>query len=105
MKTFSPGMPLAHFYGQYIYHSPATIRGNSEALIALRDAIDAALATGTGNAAIFAADGEGYAVEIHRVNTMKALGTPEYIYQKEFLLGWEKAQRDREFRLSKDRNT
>jgi hypothetical protein len=83
VRRFEPGVPLLHVYGPYIYHNPAVLRGNREALIALRDAISRALETpDDGEANVFAADGEGYTVLVQRVTTMKALGTPEYIYIK-----------------------
>lgn len=58
-----------HVYAQDSEHRPAEIRGTKSALIALRDAIDAALAHPNGEAGseAFAADGEGYSVEIRRV--------------------------------------
>ncbi len=33
----------------------------------------------------FCKDGEGYGIEIIKVNTVSACGTPEYIGQKEYL--------------------
>ena len=51
----------AHIYAQRIWHSPATIMGDREALKRIRDSIDRALATGMEqHAKLWAADGEGY---------------------------------------------
>ena len=58
-----------HLYGQYAWHDDAKIVGNREALTALRDAIDKALADKNGEAELeaIAGDGEGYRVVIRRV--------------------------------------
>lgn len=42
----------------------ATIVGNREALETLRRAVDAALVTGSGGAALYTSDGEGYALAV-----------------------------------------
>lgn len=62
-------LPWIHIYAQHSEHQPAEIRGTREALTALRDAIDAALAESNGEAEAkgIAADGEGYDIEIRRV--------------------------------------
>ncbi len=61
--------PWLHLYAQYAWHDEARIVGNREALTALRDAIDRALADKNGEAefAAVAGDGEGYRVDIRRV--------------------------------------
>lgn len=90
--------PWMHLYAQYIEHSPATIRGNVEALRKLRDAITEAIEGGTGEAKdIFASDGEGYSIEVQRVNTIAALGTPQYIWH-EFELGTRALEYERKNR-------
>jgi hypothetical protein len=60
--------PKLHIYGQSYFHEHAFIVGNTEALRALRDAIDDALETGTVVSGItaFTADGEGYEVKVYR---------------------------------------
>lgn len=62
-------LPWLHIYAQHSEHAPAEIRGTREALVALRDAIDRALADPNGEAEskAIAADGEGYGIEIRRV--------------------------------------
>jgi hypothetical protein len=57
-----------HIYGQVYNHDHAFIVGNTEALTALREAIDAALETGSavGTASSMAADREGYEVKVFR---------------------------------------
>ena len=57
-----------HIYGQTYNHDHAFIVGDTTALIALRDAIDAALETGStvGETTVFAADGEGYDIKVYR---------------------------------------
>lgn len=90
-----------HVYGQYRWHSPATIRGTSEALKLLRDAIDAALAHDqNAKATVFAADGEGYSINVQMVNTMAALGSPEYIVDLESEFSRRESQRDAKHALA-----
>lgn len=88
-----------HVYGQHFYHGPAMLRGNRAALEALRAAVDQALEAGTGEAEVFASDGEGYHVQVHRVNTMATLGTPEYLYELEFKMGAAAAERERKLKF------
>lgn len=57
-------METLHIYAQEIWHDDAYIAGTTEALKLLRDAIDAAIATGTGRAECFVCDGEGYRIEV-----------------------------------------
>jgi hypothetical protein len=57
-------METLHIYSQEIWHDEAYIAGTHEALTLLRDAIDAALKTGTGRAECFVCDGEGYRIEV-----------------------------------------
>lgn len=57
-------METLHIYAQEIWHDEAYIAGTPEALTLLRDAIDAALKTGTGRAECFVCDGEGYRIEV-----------------------------------------
>lgn len=88
-----------HVYSQYMWHDDAVIRGTKTALSALRDAIDAAIADGEGRAEVYATDGEGYHVVITRVNTIAAVGQPEYRINDEYAAA-EKAYARRE-RLSR----
>jgi hypothetical protein len=53
-----------HVLAQSIWHDAAFLIGTPDALKALRDAITAALVTGTGNVKTFANDGEGYTVYV-----------------------------------------
>jgi hypothetical protein len=57
-------LPWLHVYAQDVWHDEARIVGTREALIALREAIDRALAEGKAEAEAIAGDGEGYGVEI-----------------------------------------
>lgn len=70
--------PWLHIYAQYTNHAPATIRGTKEGLIALRDALTAAIETGQGQGEGFASDGEGYPIEVQRVNVLNLLGRLPY---------------------------
>lgn len=88
-------LPWMHVYPQYFPHSEAMIRGNREALEALRDALNDAINTGEAEASVFASDGEGYGVKIYRTNTHRALGQPEYIYELEFDVMKKAVERDR----------
>ena len=55
---------VLHIYAQRFEHDDAQIVGTREALIALRDYIDHVLHGGTDLRGSFAADGEGYWIEI-----------------------------------------
>lgn len=103
MRAFGHDLPLLHIYGQHFYHTPATVRGNRQALEALRDAINAALEakSGQARASVFAADGEGYGIDVHRVNTMKALGTPEYLYEVLIRQSFDEFERARRFKIAR----
>ena len=76
-------LPWLHIYGQYMWHSPATIRGSRSGLESLRAARDTALDTGAGSGEVVATDGEGYAVMVNLVTLVSAMGTPEYGIQAE----------------------
>lgn len=71
-----------HVYPQHSWHSPATIRGNVEALKALRDALDEAISEGKSAARAFATDGEGYEILVERCATMAHIGEPFYAMQE-----------------------
>jgi hypothetical protein len=75
--------PWLHVYGQYMWHSPVTIRGTRAGIEALRRAIDAALAGEKGSASVMATDGEGYSVMVEVVNLVSAVGTPDYLIHAE----------------------
>lgn len=68
-----------HIYGQYDNHCPATIRGTTTALMALREAIDKALETGEGEADAYTTDGEGYGVTVERRNVVRHMGQLPYL--------------------------
>lgn len=75
----SRDMPLVHIRGQFSWHGEALIVGNVAGLIAVRDAIDAALTARTSDAVVFAADGEGYAVTVRRSARVGDMGEPPYV--------------------------
>jgi len=62
-------LPWLHIYAQYMWHGEARIVGTREALLALRGAINRALADKNGEAETeaIAGDGEGYGIKINRV--------------------------------------
>ena len=88
-----------HVYGQFTYHSEATIKGTRAGLISLRAAIDEALASGRGEARLIASDGEGYRAEIICVSTHAELGPPEYVLEESQRLLTQEAERAREYGL------
>lgn len=96
-ETSEDSPPLLHVYGQHFYHGPAMLRGNRQGLLELYMALRQALDTSHGVATVFAIDGEGYPLEIQRVNLQASMGEPEYLY----MLEWSQASaaREREERL------
>ena len=58
------GHEVLHCYAQYSWHMDAYISGSRDALVMLRDAIDAALNTGVAECEVFASDGEGYSIYV-----------------------------------------
>jgi hypothetical protein len=58
-------IPLLHMHGQPSWHDDAFIVGNREALLMLRQAIDKALETSTGEMQPFVSDGEGYDMHVY----------------------------------------
>ncbi len=92
-------MNWLHIYGQFSYHSEATVKGTKDGLTQLRDAIDAALATGRGEATVIASDGEGYRVEVISVSTHGELGSPEYVFEEGRRFMSEEAERARQYGL------
>lgn len=60
--------PKLHVYSPSYFHDHAFIVGNKEALEALRDAIEAALETGSavGETTASTADGEGFDLKVYR---------------------------------------
>lgn len=54
------GADVLHCYAQSHWHTEAYISGGRDALLALRGAIDKALADGKAKCDVFASDGEGY---------------------------------------------
>lgn len=81
-------LPWCHVYPQYIWHSSATIEGTRASLLAIRSAIDTALATGMDaeSEQLFAADGEGYVV-IVKVRNLKYLEDRTLPYSAHFAGG------------------
>lgn len=75
----SEGTPWLHIRSQSHWHSEAEIRATRAGLLSLRNAIDAALDSGKGNAQAFASDGEGYAIAVVRCRTVSSLGSPFYL--------------------------
>jgi len=71
--------PWLHIRSQSTYHFEANIRGTRAGLLALRDAIDQALAKQVGTAPVFASDGEGYHVSVQRSRTVSGIGRPTYL--------------------------
>jgi len=61
-----------HVYAQGSFHESAYIAGTPEALKALRDAIDLALAKGRGICTSFVNDGEGFDAVVVRVDSETA---------------------------------
>lgn len=72
-------LPWLHIRGQFTYHFEATIRGTAAGLTSLRNAIDAAIAEGRGEADAIASDGEGYEVIVERSSTVSGIGKPTYL--------------------------
>lgn len=85
-----------HVYSQYMWHDDAVIRGTKTALLALRDAIDAAIEGTEGRAEVYATDGEGYHVVVSRVSTVAAVGQPEYRIDAEYTAAERAATRKKD---------
>jgi len=98
-------LPWCHVYGAYSYHSEVVIRGNVVALTALRDAINSAIDKGSASANAVSSDGEGYLIEIARVSTIRALGSPEYLFELVYEMGKQEARRRAEISRLPQRKT
>ena len=66
-------MKIVNIYGQEAWHEEARIIGNLEGLTELRDTLDRAIATGNSETndtddPVFASDGEGYVIEVKRID-------------------------------------
>ena len=83
--------PCVHIYGQWDNHGEAVIRRNNAGLVALRNALDAAITARDSQASVMTNDGEGYGVKVERVNLASSCGTVPYIRH----LAWEMAARDK----------
>jgi len=70
--------PWLHITSQFAEHGEAILTGTRDGLIALRDAVDKALETGDGKAAVYSTDGEGYAAIVRLSSTKAGLGEPVY---------------------------
>ena len=64
MADTLPGSEVLHCYAQHSWHLDAYISGSRDALVMLRDAIDAALNTGVAECEVFASDGEAYSIYV-----------------------------------------
>ena len=63
METMKPDLPLLHLHAQEQEHAEAWVVGNRAGLVALRDALDRALAMNVPTSAhAFVNDGEGFAL-------------------------------------------
>ena len=87
MRYTDPGAPWLHIYAQPFQHEDAVIRGNVEALTALRDALTVAIETGQAEADAFCHDGEGFGVLCQRVNLNALMGPLPYTEE-----GWSEAR-------------
>ena len=65
-------MNTLHIYSQIMWHDPAYIVGTEEGLIALRNAIDGALARDVGVETSYVNDGEGFSIAIKKVDEVTA---------------------------------
>lgn len=70
--------PWVHITSQFHEHGEAYVTGTREGLVALRDALDVALAKGDATAEVFATDGEGYGIVVRLSGTLSGLGEPVY---------------------------
>jgi hypothetical protein len=89
MKMMSD-FPSIHLYSQYSEHDEAFIIGTRDALIALREAIDAALEAQKATAVVYARDGEGYDLIVQCVSEdyMEIARLPyQYLYVNSHLMG------------------
>lgn len=69
---------ILHIYAQAFEHGEAFIVGTEESLLALRGAIDQALAANIGECDNFVSDGEGYSTYVIKVvkDEAETLGRP-----------------------------
>lgn len=72
--------PVLHLYAQAQNHDEAYVVGTPEGLKALRSALDAAIASGQGDADVLAADGEGYRLTIISKPNMDEMQPLQYPY-------------------------
>lgn len=67
-------MKIVHIYGQEFWHGSAYIIGNRSGMIALREALDQALATQDAQTATVSVnDGEGYFLNVHVTDESEAM--------------------------------
>lgn len=73
---------ILHIYGQYEEHDDIEIAGDREALMGLKEAIDAALETKNGESEPYTNDGEGYTIHVTMLTSDEAerIKTP-YAYK------------------------
>lgn len=58
------GAEVLHCYAQHSWHAEAYLSGGKDALLALRNAIDAAIAGGAAELRTVTSDGEGYSLYV-----------------------------------------
>jgi hypothetical protein len=77
---FDPGrVGWLHLRPQFTYHAEASIVGTRKGIEALRDAVEAALSGGEGEATVCASGGEGYGLTVRCSRTIAGLGKPTYL--------------------------
>lgn len=64
---------ILHIYGQYAWQDDVQICGTRDALVALRDTIDAALGENSvaSTEPFFCTDGEGYGITVYRTKGLE----------------------------------
>jgi len=80
MNELPKQYPFIHIYPQQQAHQPVTIKGNTEGLCVLVNALISAIANPDNNAAteVFCADAEFYEVVVRLVNTHEELSPLPY---------------------------
>ena len=87
-----------HIYAQFMWHGEATIRGSLGGLVALRDALNVAIERGAAEAKASTGDGEGYGIEIQRVNLHSSLGSVPYLQDLVWKMAAQEMKEDAEWR-------
>lgn len=76
-------VPRMHVFGQVMWHDEVQIVADTKALLALKKAVEDALATGSGFSLAFPGDGEGFNVLIAKVDDEKVYDTLAVPYSDE----------------------